>query len=378
MSIAIHPHADVLTQATLDLLIAPHTMLCLSLYMPSIRKGDQVRQNPIRFKNLVNAVEVELASRDLDQAARAALLSSLHMLEADTDFWAQPSDGLALFISPDFELRLLLPAVVPETVTAGAHFEILPLIPLLVYQLPFHLLTLDAGAIHLYHGDGYGLEELSLPGVPLSLEEYLRHTERERQLRFHSITTTSSVYHGQGSGGDETIRKDDLRAWFQRIDHAAADVVGRGDTPFILAGAAQNRGLFHEMTRRLPPVTGEIELHVAHLDLTALHAHAWRIVETQAQQAHKAALSHLRERAGSPRTMFGLEAILPAAQVGRVEALYAPQDGHAPGKIDAETGEVTLGEGENLLNLAAHETLRHGGRVLITAPGSATAATLRY
>ena len=52
---------DSLTREDIKTLIETQGEWCVSLFMPTVRAGAEVQQNPIRFKNLLRQAEERLA-----------------------------------------------------------------------------------------------------------------------------------------------------------------------------------------------------------------------------------------------------------------------------------------------------------------------------
>ncbi len=188
------------------------------------------------------------------------------------------------------------------------------------------------------------------------------------------------MFHGQGSSGDESLRKQDVREFFQLVDRAVCAHIGAARAPLILIGTNVNRALYQEISR-CPVLAGGIDLDPEARSEPAIHRRALWVVDALADQERNDAIARLRARAHDPEsTALGLERIVPAAHYGRVAALYVPPGQGARGSFDPESGSVTLDAeaGEDLLNLAAIETLAKGGAVYLLEPGEQPAALLRY
>jgi hypothetical protein len=72
---------------------------CVSIYMPTHPAGPEVRQNPIRFKNLVREAETRLIDAGLEQEDAIALLEKSQEIDTQ-EFWEQIGEqGLAIFTS---------------------------------------------------------------------------------------------------------------------------------------------------------------------------------------------------------------------------------------------------------------------------------------
>jgi len=78
---------DLFTRKELDELIKTQERTCLSIFMPAVQAGPEVRQNSTRFKNLLARAE-RLWSGSEDEVSASDFLSPLTRLIHDTKFWA--------------------------------------------------------------------------------------------------------------------------------------------------------------------------------------------------------------------------------------------------------------------------------------------------
>ncbi|MGL6094289.1 MAG: hypothetical protein ACRC7O_00625, partial [Fimbriiglobus sp.] len=67
-------------------LLTPPAPPCVSVYLPTHRRHPENQQDPIRFKNLVTAVEESLRQKYPTREVRA-VLEKFHQLGNDAAFW---------------------------------------------------------------------------------------------------------------------------------------------------------------------------------------------------------------------------------------------------------------------------------------------------
>jgi len=348
--------------------------------MPTVRAGDQARQNPIRYKNLCrDAVEV-LVERQTPGTVIDALMAKLAALDDDDPrFWEHQSDGLAVFVAQDFFDSLRLPFSFSESLSVGAAFDVLLLLPALRLNVRFALLNLDLNRVRLYTGNALLWETIELTDAPQSLRAYLGGVERERQLRMHSVGGdggSSVIFHGHG-GADDKTRKDDTREFFRLLDAALCKALAAEHLPLVLAGTPANRGLYREVNHYPHLMGAGIELDRETNDPVALQARALPVVLALAESEVQAALARMKSAA---RRVTGIEAVLPAAHVGRIDTLFVPEDLRIPGSFDPDRGVISdeANSEDDLLNQAVVYTLANGGQIYSVAPSASPAALLRY
>ncbi|MFW5663246.1 MAG: hypothetical protein ACOCZW_05930, partial [Bacteroidota bacterium] len=74
---------------------------CVSLYMPTHRAGQEIRQNSIRLKNLISDAEEKLVKQGLRAPDAKKILKPASDLIDDEFFIMHQNVGLAMFLSKD-------------------------------------------------------------------------------------------------------------------------------------------------------------------------------------------------------------------------------------------------------------------------------------
>ncbi|MBD0390759.1 MAG: hypothetical protein ICV54_30770, partial [Nostoc sp. C3-bin3] len=217
---------------------------CVSIYMPIHPAGPEVRQNPIRFKNLVREAEARLIDAGLEQEDAIALLKKSQ--EIDTpEFWEQIGEqGLAIFISENIFRYYPLPIDFQELVVVTDRFHIKPLLPILNGNGRFYILALSQQDVRFFEGTRYSVKEVEVENLPKSLDEALQKDETAKEGQFRIATskggtansfTQPGSFHGQGSP-DRDKHQEDILQFFQIVDRALHDKLKLQKAPLVLAG----------------------------------------------------------------------------------------------------------------------------------------------
>jgi hypothetical protein len=119
------------SEGNLNMLMENHRGPCISLYLPTHQVGPEIQHDRIRLKNQMRQAENLLFLANVHAAEVENLLEPILALVADEPFWLHPSEGLALFRSPDVFAPYHLPFSCKEFVVASNHFYLKPLLPLL-------------------------------------------------------------------------------------------------------------------------------------------------------------------------------------------------------------------------------------------------------
>ena len=382
---------DRLSKEELKELLASCGEHCLSLYMPTNRAPVEGRQDLIRFKNMVRDTEERLVQGGLRPPEAKQYLAPLLKLADDVAFWQYRGDGLALFYSQEVVRPFRLPVRFEELTVVANRFHLKPLIPLFTEESDFCVLAISQNEIRLIQGNRYGAWEVELENIPASLAEALRYDDPQRQFQFHSKTPAGAgrrhaVFFAHGVGLDDS--KDDIRRYLQQIDRGLKEVLGQNRVPLLLAGVDYLASIYREVNS-YPNLLGEgIVGNPELLSPEELHNRAWKLIQPRFLKAREEAISQYKQLAGTGRTLQEVTEIVPAAVQGRIDTLVVALGVQVWGTFLPEQGSVALhGEpaagSEDLLDLAAIQTVLNGGMVYVVEPGAlpdnaAVIALLRY
>jgi hypothetical protein len=344
----------------------PH---CVSIYLPVVQ-GEQVgRQNPIRLKNLLGSAKEGLIDRGMRPVAARDLMASIEDAAAQPGFWEDGSRGLAIFASPNRRDLLHLSQPVEEAWVVGWHFHVTPLLDFET-DGSFIVLALSGNHCRVFRGDRWTITPLEVPGMPVSEKDALPAADHQHTTEAHGGVkhgrTRQTVFTGQGGISDHA--KPEFLAYCRRVDAALCQFLGQSTEPLVLAAVRHIEPLYREVNHYGPLQTDAIDGSPELQSIHELHRRAWEIVLPNFVSRQQQALARCAKHATQDRAGRGLHEIVNAAHEGRIETLLiSPAIPHW-GTFDASTGQCRLTQphapgAEDLLNLAAIETLRHGGAV---------------
>jgi len=372
------------------------TAPCLSLYMPTHRRGPETEQDPIRFKNLLAELETQLLAADVGSNEVSDLLEPLQILLDDAYFWQHQSNGLAIFRTADRFITYRLPLSVEPLTVASQRPHIKPLLPLVTTNGHFCLLALSQNQVRFFQGTRFQLGEIQLEETPGSLAEAMRFDEYENQLQFHTETGSSrngeraAIFHGHSDAGDEAVITENIKRFLHRVDEGVCNYVEDQRTPLVLAGVDSIRGQMNAVANYATIVDEGIEGNPEMWDEKELHRRAWLLVEPRFKRAQLEERDRYLHLAGTgdPRASSDLSKIVSGAYFQHVETLFIPNDAHQWGTFDPDQNQVQLHPKQqpgdhDLFDFAALHTLRNGGAVYVVGQdgipsGHDMAAILRY
>lgn len=385
----------LLSRQDLETLLQEDYGTCVSLYLPTEKKGAETQQNPIRFKNLLREVEKQLVDGEgWEDDETERFLEPLRKLHGDFEFWQHQNEGLALFRAEGFFQHFKLPYTVEERELLADRFYLKPLFHLLRGDGRFYILALSQKNVRLLEATRYSVEEVELPeDVPTSLEDVVGYEFEDKNLQYHTGTTASGatrspVYHGQGSGGKEE-RKTEVVRFLQELDRQIHELLHNTSVPMVLAGVDFLLATYREVSSHQNLLDEGISGNPDALSAEELHERGWEIARPTIIADREKAAERFQNLVGTGKASAQLDEVVTAAFDGRIDTLFVAETDQRWGHFDPEKREVQhFDEPQNgaddLLDFAAVRTFMNGGTVyalesdrLPEAAGS-VAAIFRY
>jgi hypothetical protein len=370
---------NTLSKSELKRLMTYQNDPCLSIFLPTHRKaGPEMQQDPLRLKNLLHQAQDLLLARMVESTQVEAFLKPIAALLTNQPIWEHPDEGLVVLRSPDLIRCYQFPFSFKEQLTVSQHFYLKPLLPVLNADRYFYILALSQNEVRLLQATHFGVKEILLPeSVPTSLAEAMRYDQPEKVLEYHSSASPATrgkggrhpmIFHGQGAG--PANEKQILLHYFQQIDRGLHEILHDETAPLVLAGVEFLLPIYHEAKtypHLLPEgVLGNPERLKGGDEI--LREQAWPKAFSSVLKEQQDALAQFEEYKDTDRTSSNVSALVPAACYGQIESLFVALDQEQWGTFDSMTCTLDLHEtavpgDEDLLDLAARETILHGGAV---------------
>jgi hypothetical protein len=364
-------------------LTAPQERPCLSIYMPGVKAGGEVRQNSIRFKNLLKQAEEIMVEAGYRGADTRLFLGPGYELVVDEMFWQRLSEGFVVFLSTNTTRFYRLPLTFEEMVLLGDSFYIKPLMPLLINNGHFYILALSQQSIRLFEGTRDGVDEIDINDMPQSLAEALRWDDPEPQLQHHASEGPSTwggkdaTFHGHGVGKDD--QKNNILRYFQKIDRSLKKFLADENAPLVLAAVDYLHPIYRQANTYPNLLDKGLTGNPDQIKKETLHKEAWQIVEPLFQREQEQAAALFQQHQGSEHVIEDLASIVPAAIYGQISHLFVETGTQQWGVFDPDTGQVKFHEEQtpessDLLDIAASHTFLNGGEVYAMSSAELPAA----
>lgn len=369
---------DILNPTDLKSLIEQKGKWCVSLFIPTHRLGREQQQDPIRLKNLLAEAETKLLANGIRRPEVRKLMEPAEQLLWNRDFWQHQGDGLAIFLSNNFSKVYRLPAEFEDILIIGNKFHITPLLPLLGRGGTFYILGVSLNHVRLFQATADTITEITLD-FPTSMQDALWTDEPEKHLNLHSGSFSMSegkggaaVFHGHDPADEE---KTNILRFFQMVNRGLGTLIENKTIPMVLAGVDYLLPIYREASTYQNTLEDSIIGNPDRENIKDLHEAAWKIARPLFEVSQKKAYEKFEQLRGQQSNLASsdIETAVKAARFGQVETMFVPLGVQIWGRYDAENNRVIQvsepgAEYEDLLDLAAAETMLNSGQVFAVPP----------
>lgn len=335
----------------------------ISIYQSTqpVSTGQTVQEDAIRFKNALQSIRSNDA---YDEAVLAETMASLDELVTNREFWSYQARGLAVFADQDGYQPVRLGYDVTEAQYVGHQYQVSPL--LLAESLGSHYYLLDVSHARprLCEGSQEGCTELTVEGMPESLDAMTENIEFKKELQHQSGGV--GTFHGHN---DKSALQDSMMAYYRAIAEALDKHLTGQTAPLVLMGVQNRVGTIRPSISYANTLEDYVEGSGDAMNEQALHEHATPIVEKYYEKQRHSLVDEFK---GTPPdlTVVGAADIDAAAAEGRVAKLLLPYFRRTADTVrDTSTETVVLqlpSEGTTVEALV-RTVLAQGGEVVAVA-----------
>lgn len=369
---------DILTVQELQELINKESNIFISIYLPTFRSGVDIRQNHIKFKQLLREAEARLYDMEMTKSEVEEFLKPATNLVTETRFWQNQGDGLALFIHSDGIDYFRLPIEFNETIEISNKIYIKPLLPLFTGNGQFNILALSKNQVRLFRCSRQTVKEIELKDAPDSMHDMQVDDEVDdprgdlalrvsrnvgkNQLTYNKVTQVQST--------EDDYERNELTRYFRAIDESLINMHKGDVVPLVLAGVEYLIPIYREKSKYSYIVDDFIKGNPELLNGEELHKLAWEIVEPLFNKDKELAEERYKQYRGQKNKLYenSLDKIIPAAYGGQIDSLFFQDGIQQWGKYNIDNNKVELHDepkdgDEDLIEYVSLLTLSRGGKV---------------
>jgi hypothetical protein len=385
---------DVICLKDIKSIIRQDNDVHVSIFMPTHHRGGVDQQDPIRYRNLLRAAEEKLVAKGMRPAEAKSLLKPAEGLATDNLFWRQQSEGLALFLDPSMYLYYRVPITLNEEVGVGERFYVKQLVSLLSDCGWYYVLAVSHHDTRLLQCTAFGSIRINLADVPKNMDEALNFDVPDHRMQYHVPAPNGGSNFGGGTAiqSGESSRpnyvKRNILQYFDLVNNGIMKVLKDERAPLILAAVDDMQPLYRTANSYRNILPEGILGNADGVSDDTLREQAWSIVKFYFEQTKKEAAADYLKIAGTGLTAAGISDVVPAAYHGRIRFLFLAENVQQWGSYNTAADSVTVHssqkpEDEDLMDLAAYQTLSHAGTIYVMKTGEVpgggpVAATLRF
>jgi len=363
---------------------------CVSVFLPVHQVAGREVGDSLRLKNLLRSAENELVQLGMRPPQATRIIARLTEGElADPSSPVFHRAGIALFAATDLHRTYRLAGDAPTLLTVARRFHLKPLLRMLEHDLRFFVLAVTRGYAQLFLGDSIELRPITVPGMPVSLDDAVLYDDRERAPSRRASRSAESAavpaFHDQGDRFDH-LTEDTMR-YLRMVDASLNGVVRKTD-PLVLAGSRDVVALYRGLSSHRALVDREVFGNPEVLAVDVLHARASETVAAANDTSTAADVSRFEQLHGTGKASSTPTIVIEAARAGRVDVIFVASDTQLWGcfgaAIDAsEIHDARLAGDEDLLDTAAVDAWKTGATVHVVPHagipgGTGVAAVFRY
>lgn len=349
--------------------------LCISMYMPTHRGGKNNLEDTTRYKIMLGEAEELLSQYGMSLLDITNLLKPAKglLLEEGTIFRGQQKDGLALFISSKKIRFYTLPISFKQSLSVADRFQIKPLVPLLSGDGEYYVLALSLNKIRLIKCSRFSNEEIQIKDIPQGLDDALKYDDQpQKQTLLRSKTSGGKwgrkgmAFFSTGSGTEED--KEKILRFFNLVNIGLNNSLRDERKPLILAGVDYLFPIFKQ-TAEYPYIFEKgIAGNPDKLSAEELQQAGWELISPHFLKECRDDAAQYEQYAGTGLASANINEIIPAAEGGRIKALFVDSYAAVWGVYKPDDSSINIYEdkaeqNEDLVEFAIYHTITGGGSV---------------
>ncbi len=355
----------MVSEKTIHELIEKNSDVSVTITLPTHKKGEESKQDPIRFKNLLTQASDKIKEINSKNGFADNLLKNARKLLDKPLFWSHLDKGLAVYISEDRFDVYKLPYDVEEQVFVNNHFMITPLLPMTSMDGSFSVLAVSRQNIRLLRCTRNEVQDITPTDIPLSVEDYLE-IDPEKQLQFHSGSRgQKAVYFGHGANEEDKLIV--VESFYREIEKEITKILKENDEPLILTGLTENIGIYKKVNSYNRVLDEIVKRNPDELKDKELKEKGWEIIQTFFLSDMYKSLENLK-KSTNDKVSNNLADIVEATVMGKSQTIFISKGEKKWGFYDEANHTVQYSSNPNgkdveLLNWLSITAFKTGSKV---------------
>lgn len=333
-------------------------------------------QLKVRLNNVLRPLERRMKDLHVESSAANDLLTPIRSVTAALERDGDWSIGFAMYRSPGQFRYFLLRDPPTDFVAVAERFYVRPLLALTSRDQIFYVLALSQKHVRLFRCTYQSEQDLQLRRLaPDNLHVWMNsripdHVLDNRAAAGPSVGSMKGVPFGTNT--DRERKNEYLTHFFRQVDEGARHFLSGESAPLILAGVETEISLYRKVNTYPHVLERSITGSPEKLSPVELHDWALDIIRATPSTALRRALNQYPEYVDRHRVSVRMSEILQHAYEGRISQLLIREDAVYMGACHDSEQKLFAGETgtrlEDMLNLAALQTLKHRGEAFSLKP----------
>jgi hypothetical protein len=339
----------------------------ISITMPTHRMGEEIKQDPIRFKNLLAEVTENLTDRGMKKAEIDDILKPARELLEKPMFWSHQDNGLVVYLAKGYFNHFQLPYSVHQKAYINTHFLITPILPMVSLDGTFNVLAISRKKARLLQCTRNESTDITPEDLSTDIDDYLE-VAQEKQLQFHTgADGTRAMFFGHG-GGDEDQRAV-IEAYFREMEKGMTAELKKENNPLVLIGLEDNLAFYKSINNYHRTVENEVDTNPDDMKDHDLKDNGWKKIQTYFLKDMYNSLDQFSEQANG-KVSNNLTEVIESTVMGKSKTIFMTMGDDRWGHYDEDTHEVHLTDKPSngdvdLLNWLAVKGIETGSNVYI-------------
>ena len=336
-----------------------------TITLPTHKTGEEAKQDPIRYKNLLNKAADKLSQKGLKERKIKNYLEEAYKLLDNQSFWLHIDEGLVVYISAEKTDTYQVPYRVNEMTYVNDHILITPLLPMISLQGVYAVLGVSRQNVRLYECTRNECKDITPEDVPKSLESYYDDMPNA-PVQFHTRATgEKAMYFGHGAGKED--EKDAVEQFIGLVENGITPLLNRKKIPLVIIGLEENVAMYKKANRYNRLIDDVIHSNPDQLSEADLQKAGWEKVEKYFLKDLYESKEQFKD-ASNEYTSNNLTEIIKSTIMGKTGTLFVSANEMSWGHYNDENNEVEYSsQSENgsidLINWTAIKTIEKGGQV---------------
>ena len=344
----------------------------VSIYISTAKEEPKSKEqkNKIKLKNKIKTAKEDLLNYGFKEKEADEFLKPAYDKVEDYILLRNLGQGLVMFLNNNIFEYFTIPDIWHDFSYVGNEFYLAPLLPPVIENKSFYILSLDLHGVKLFKADRFSISEIEVAEfVPERIEEAIGFDFKDKIFHHKGgPEPQSTAVHAKG---DEEKKKERLK-FLQHVSNGLMEILSDKSEPLIVASVDYIFSLFREICDYKFLKADHISESPKEDKKADLHEQAWKIIEKDFKQEIQDEIQRYNEVKTNYKSAK-LKEIVPHALEGRLQTLFINKEAHEWGNLDNTTFEVTINTekqpgDKELLNYAALNAFFINTRVFFLKP----------